>query len=154
MRTHQTGAISGPGVIAKILHNHLAGDPKMAMIFGQPPRLYDYPPEDPVYPYLSYGTVRSEDRGGDETELIAHSVTLHVWSRYSGRAEILELLRQLSDSLDGIDESQDTHRIVILNTIYTDVFRARDNRTQHGLIRLSITTETLPPEHLSEEIAP
>ena len=139
----QTRAIGGPALIAQILHNHLAADPDMSLIFGSPPRLYDFAPEDPIYPYLSYGTVRSEDRGGDEAKLLAHSVTLHVWSRYSGRAEILDLLSQISVSLETMDAAQGDHQIVSVNTLYTDVFRARDTRTQHGLIRLSIITETL-----------
>jgi len=68
-------AAKGPAIIAAILHNFLEQDPIVAAIFGTPPRLYDYAPEDPVYPYLTYGTVRSEDRSGDETEILSHTVT-------------------------------------------------------------------------------
>lgn len=136
-------AAKGPAIIAGILHNFLANDVAINMVFGAPPRLYDYTPEDPVYPYLTYGTVRSEDRSGDGVEILSHTVTLHVWSRYTGRAEILDLLANLSDRLENIPSAQDGHHIAGLNVIYTDVFRARDSRTQHGLIRLSIQTETL-----------
>jgi len=136
-------AAKGPAIIAGILHNFLANDVAINMVFGAPPRLYDYTPEDPVYPYLTYGTVRSEDRSGDGVEILSHTVTLHVWSRYTGRAEILDLLANLSDRLENIPSVQDGHHIAGLNVIYTDVFRARDSRTQHGLIRLSIQTETL-----------
>lgn len=139
-------AAKGPGIISAILHDYLSSDMTIETIFGNPPRLYDYAPEDPVYPYLSYGTVRSEDRSGDDIEIISHTVTLHVWSRYSGRAEIVDLLTTLSERLDVIPKAQGEYRIIGLNILYTDVFRARDNRTQHGLIRLSIQTETLVME--------
>ena len=139
-------AAKGPAIIAAILHNFLEQDPIVAAIFGTPPRLYDYAPEDPVYPYLTYGTVRSEDRSGDETEILSHTVTLHVWSRYSGRAEILDLLSNLSDRPENLPKNQGDYHIAGLNVLYTDVFRARDNRTQHGLIRLSVQTETLMME--------
>jgi len=136
-------AAKGPAIIAAILHDFLASDPVIAAIFGTPPRLYDYAPEDPVYPYLTYGTVRSEDRSADAVEILSHTVTLHIWSRYSGRAEILDLLTSLSGRLENIPQAQADHHITGLNVLYTDVFRARDNRTQHGLIRLSVQTETL-----------
>ena len=139
-------AAKGPAIIATILHNFLAGDLVISSIFGTPPRLYDYTPEDPIYPYLTYGTVRSEDRSGDETEILSHTVTLHIWSRYSGRAEILDLLTSLSERLEAIPREQGGHHITGLNVLYTDVFRARDNRTQHGLIRLSVQTQTLMME--------
>ena len=139
-------AAKGPAIIAAILHDFLANDPDIRSIFGQPPRLYDYAPEDPVFPYLTYGTVRSEDRSGDDVEILSHTVTLHVWSRYTGRAEILDLLMNLSDRLEAIPADQGSYHIAGLNVLYTDVFRARDNRTQHGLIRLSVQTETLTME--------
>jgi hypothetical protein len=58
----------------------------------------------------------------------------------------LDLLTTLSNRLEVIPKAQGDYRIVGLNILYTDVFRARDNRTQHGLIRLSIQTETLVME--------
>jgi len=139
-------AAKGPAIISAILHDYLSADIPIGSIFGTPPRLYDYAPEDPIYPYLTYGTIRSEDRSGDDVEILSHTVTLHVWSRYSGRAEILDLLTSLSARLESIPKAQGDYRIVGLNNLYTDVFRARDNRTQHGLIRLSIQTETLQLE--------
>ncbi|MEP6342526.1 MAG: DUF3168 domain-containing protein [Maricaulaceae bacterium] len=132
----------GPAIIANILHQYFSQDPLVVSLFGNPPRIYDYTPEDPVYPYMTYGTVRSEDRSADEVEILSHTVTLHLWSRYSGRAEVLDLLSTLSDRLDAIPNQQGDHKIIGLNVLYVDVFRARDNRTQHGLIRLSVQTET------------
>ncbi len=139
-------AAKGPAIISAILHDYLSQDSVIEDVFGSPARLYDYAPEDPIYPYLSYGTVRSEDRSGDDIEILSHTVTLHIWSRYSGRAEIVDLLASLSDRLEAIPKTQGDHRIAGLNILYTDVFRARDNRTQHGLIRLSVQTETLEME--------
>lgn len=133
----------GPAIIANILHQFFTQDPIVKNLFGTPPRIYDYTPEDPVYPYMTYGTVRSEDRSADEAEILSHTVTLHLWSRYSGRAEVLDLLATLSERFDAISADQGDYKINGLNVLYVDVFRARDNRTQHGLIRLSVQTETL-----------
>ena len=136
----------GPSVIANILHQYLSQDAIVMSLFGSPPRIYDFTPEDPVYPYMTYGTVRSEDRSADEVEILSHTVTLHLWSRYSGRAEVLDLLATFSDRLERLPAQQIDHKIIGLNVLYVDVFRARDNRTQHGLIRLSVQTETLVME--------
>lgn len=136
----------GPAIIANIFHQYFSQDPVVMSLFGDPLRIYDYTPEDPVYPYMTYGTVRSEDRSADEVEILSHTVTLHIWSRYTGRAEVLDLLAILSERLDTIPAQQGDHNISSLNVLYVDVFRARDNRTQHGLIRLSVQTETLITE--------
>jgi len=78
--------------VARALHNVLASDIRVQNALGLPPRLYDDPPEDPIFPYLTYGPIRSEDNSADGARLTVHLITLHLWSRYSGRAEALELM--------------------------------------------------------------
>ena len=51
--------------VAKAVHNRLSTDVGILSILGDPARLYDSAPEDPVFPYLTYGPMRSEDEGGD-----------------------------------------------------------------------------------------
>lgn len=114
------------------LHAALANDLAVTAALGDPIRAFDDTPDDPVYPYLTYGQARSEDTSGDAAPQSTHQTTLHLWSRYSGRAEVLGLLRLISDTIrEGVP-----HTVVPL---YTDVFRAPDGRTFHGLLRLSVT---------------
>jgi len=109
---------------------------------GEAVRLYDTAPEDPVYPYLTYGAMRSEDIGADDTPLSAHRMTLHVWSRYAGRAEVLSLLSTVSAALQASVLSATGHISVrSAGPVYSDVLRAADGRTHHGLARLAITTQ-------------
>ena len=75
--------------LAKAIHSTLSANIAVQSLLGDTPRLYDSAPEDPVYPYLTYGPMRSEDIGGDDSPLTAHIMTLHIWSRYRGRAEIM-----------------------------------------------------------------
>jgi hypothetical protein len=109
---------------------------------GTPPRLYDAAPEDPIFPYLTYGAMRSEDIGADDTPMAVHQMTLHVWSRYSGRAEVLGLLTRVGAALKA-ERLSDTGHIAVrsANPVYSDVLRAADGRTQHGLLRISFTTQ-------------
>ena len=125
------------------IHATLSASPQITAVLGDPPRAYDEVPEAPTYPYLSYGAIRSEDRSGDgESMRISHQISLHIWSRYSGRAETLDLMGRVQTVLeDGLP-----HAVVPL---YADVFAAGRGgqltpNTRHGLLRLSIITETNP----------
>ena len=132
--------------LAKAVHAVLRDNPAVRFALGgttdAPPRLYDAAPEDPVYPYLTYGSLRSEDIGADDTPLASHKMTLHLWSRYMGRAEVLSLLSQSSHALqaDTLTAAGDIE-IRSATAIYSDVLRAPDGRTQHGLLRLSFITQ-------------
>lgn len=58
-----------PGRVAKAIHNRLSTDLGVQAELGDPPRLYDSAPEDPIFPYLTYGDMKSEDEGGDGVSL-------------------------------------------------------------------------------------
>ena len=135
--------------LAKAVHAVLRDNPAVRFALGgaidAPPRLYDAAPEDPVYPYLTYGALRSEDIVADATPLASHQMTLHLWSRYTGRAEVLGLLSQVTHALQAETLSAASEGISIRSAvaIYSDVLRAPDGRTQHGLLRLSFTTQPI-----------
>lgn len=127
--------------LAKAIHAALSADITVQSILGTPARLYDHPPKDPIYPYLSYGPMRSEDIGGDDSPMTAHSLTLHLWSRYSGRAETLSGLSAISGALEVENISLNTANLISSHIFFTDNFRAPDGRTLHGIIRLQVTTQ-------------
>lgn len=133
--------------IAKAVHQSLTQNTVIQDSLGVPPRLYDNAPEDPVFPYLTYGPMRSEDIGGDDVPLFSHQMTLHLWSRYQGRSEILTLMEVLKTALGDqsvLEDEMTTENLVSASVLFTDILRASDGRTHHGLLRLSILTETLP----------
>ena len=128
--------------IARALQIALSTDSDVRSVLGDVPRLYDYLPEDPLFPYLTYGPMRTVDIGGDEAALHSHILTLHVWSRYGGRAEAINILRAVSQVvLTRAFELGDIH-LIRRHILYSDILRAPDGRTLHGLLRLSITTDS------------
>lgn len=129
--------------VAKAIHIALSNDVTVQNLLGDPARLYDHPPEDPIYPYLSYGPTRSEDVGGDLTPMITHSLTLHLWSRYGGREEILQCLSAVAEVLESTTLSLVDAHLVSANIVFSDHFRAPDGRTLHGLLRLNVTTQPI-----------
>ena len=128
--------------IAQTLHNLLSGDVAVQAILGAPARLYDNPPEDPIFPYLTYGPMRSSDIGGDEADIQTHTLTLHLWSRYGGRAEVIDAISAVVSALKQHQSSRDDPiQIVRSQVLYTDIFRDPDGQTLHGLIRFLLTTD-------------
>ncbi len=132
-------------VLAKAIHSALSGDVSIQSLLGTPPRLYDHAPEDPVFPYLSYGDMRCEAIGGDDVSLEQHTLSLHIWSRYGGRAEIMHLLDAITqrlspDVLVAIPVGV-TDWLVSANIVFTDIFKAPDGQTLHGVVRFTALTQ-------------
>ena len=127
--------------VSKAIHALLSEDLGVQAALGTPPRLYDNPPEDPVFPYLTYGLMRSEDISADGAVMSAHTLTLHIWSRYGGRAQVMEVLAAVTSALQSGELSLPDINLARAQVSYTDIFRAPDGLTLHGLIRFSLTTD-------------
>jgi len=104
-------------------------------------RFYDDPPPDVIFPYLTIGRVESKPVDASERDALEHGVTLHVWSRYGGRAEALEIIAALRACLHNAALDIAGRRLVLLFVVFTDVFRSGDGRTTHGVVRLRAITE-------------
>ncbi len=104
-------------------------------------RFYDDPPPDATFPYLTIGRVESKPLDASEREALEHGVTLHVWSRYGGRAEALDVIGALRGCLHNAALDIADRRLVLLFVTFTDVFRSGDGRTTHGVLRLRAITE-------------
>lgn len=105
-------------------------------------RFYDDPPPDVMFPYLTLGRVETKPVDASERDALEHGVTLHVWSRYGGRAEALEVIAALRACLHNAALDVAGRRLVLLFVVFTDVFRSGDGRTTHGVVRLRAITES------------
>ena len=130
--------------IARALQMVLSTDEGVQAVLGNPPRLYDNPPEDPIFPYLTYGPMRTQDISGDEAVLKSHTLSLDIWSRYGGRAEALTILQAVYGAIEkGTFDLGGAH-LVRKQILNTDIFRAPDGQTLRGLMRLSLITDNTP----------
>lgn len=110
-------------------------------LLGDPARVYDDPPPDVLFPYVTLGRVESrpaDSSGGEATE---HAITLHAWSRYGGRAEALDVIATLRTALHNAPLAVEGRRLILLFAQFADVFRSGDGRTTHGVLRLRAVTE-------------
>lgn len=104
-------------------------------------RFYDEPPPDLTFPYVTIGRFESKPIDVSDREALEHGVTLHVWSRYGGRAEALEVIGALRGCLHNAALNVADRRLVLLFATFADVFRSGDGRTTHGVLRLKAITE-------------
>jgi len=110
---------------------------------GDPARIYDDPPPDVAFPYVTVGRVESRPADAADSAALEHGLTLHVWSRYGGRAEALACVAALRGALHNAPLAIEGRRLVLLFAQFADVFRSGDGRTTHGVLRLRAITEPL-----------
>lgn len=127
--------------LAAAIHAAVASDEVVQAWLGDPARVYDAPPQDAVFPYLTLGRVESRAADASGADALEHAVTLHVWSRYGGRAEALEIIGALRSALHNASLAIEARRLVFVLVTFTDIFRSGDGRTTHGVVRLRAITE-------------
>lgn len=104
-------------------------------------RVYDDPPPGVTFPYITIGRIESKPLDASAREALEHGLTLHVWSRYGGRAEALEVIAALRGCLHNAGLNVADRRLVLLFAQFADVFRSGDGITTHGVLRLKAITE-------------
>lgn len=133
--------MSAERALAAAIRAAAMADAGVQAVLGDPARFYDDPPADPVFPYVTLG--RAEARASDaaDTQALEHVLTLHVWSRYGGRAEALNVIGALRAALHDAPLDVEGRKLILLLVVFTDVFRSGDGRTTHGVVRLRALTE-------------
>ncbi|MGE3142550.1 MAG: DUF3168 domain-containing protein [Hyphomonadaceae bacterium] len=131
--------MSAERALAAALRAAALADGGVAALIGD--RFHDEPPPEAVFPYATLGRVEARAADAADASAIEHVVTLHVWSRYGGRAEAIDCIAALRAALHDAPLAIAGRRLVLLLATYADVFRAGDGRTTHGVLRLRAITE-------------
>jgi hypothetical protein len=119
---------------------HLKADAGMKALIGDPPRVYDGPSREKVFPFVSYDDAR-------ETPLTAapghveHDIRLSVHSRYEGRREAKEIATAIVSTLNDAALGVAGRRLVSLRAVYSDVFHRQETDAHQGVIRFRAVTE-------------
>lgn len=133
--------MSADRALAAGLRSAAMADGGVKALLGDPARVYDEPPPEVVFPYVTLGRVESRPIDTASAPAIEHVVTLHVWSRYGGRAETLDIIGALRAALHDTSISVTGRRVVFVFAWFADVFRSGDGQTTHGILRLRAVTE-------------
>ena len=133
--------MSAERALAGAVRTALMADAGVGALLGNPARVYDDAPEGAVFPYATIGRVESRPIDAASTPGVEHALTLHVWSRYGGRAETLDAISAMRGALHDSALDLGAYRLVLLFAQFADVFRSGDGVTTHGVLRLRAVTE-------------
>lgn len=122
------------------IHDALATDAPLTALLGGA-RVYDEPPPNPAFPYVTLGEARISDFSTGTEPGEEHQLTLHAWSRQGGHNEAHLIAGALLQALDDAPLTLDDHRLVNFRFALADVRREADGRTYHALVRFRAVTE-------------
>ena len=123
------------------VHAALIADARVAAALGGA-KVYDEPPRNAVFPYVTLGDARILDAAADDGPTQEHLLTLHAWSQQGGHKEAHVIAGALLQALDDVPLSPAGCRLVNLRFTVADIRREADGRTYHALVRFRAVTET------------
>lgn len=123
------------------IHDALIADDGLAAALGGA-RVYDEPPRNAAFPYVTLGDARIVDASVDDGPTQEHILTLHAWSRQGGHKEAHIITGALLQALDDAPLSPEGVRLVNLRFAIADIRREADGRTYHALVRFRAVTES------------
>lgn len=126
--------------LQKALIAHLAGDLRLGPLLGEPPRIWDAPPDGAALPYLLIGRSESRpvaaDGGGVE-----HALTLTAVSQFRGTEEAKAILAAVRSSLSDAAPAADGVRTISLRLTFADVYPAPGGLRTFAVLRVRAVTE-------------
>lgn len=129
--------------LSRALLAALKADPDVQGAFGTPARLFDDESRSAPYPFAVLERHETEPSGASGVDGQIQRITLAVYSRRGGRSEAKALLGIVRAAAERAQPVLIGQRIVLLQTVYSDVLRSPDLRRFRGLIRLKIITEEI-----------
>lgn len=124
--------------IQRAIYSALTGDGTLTGKVST--RIYDFVPDNIVYPYIFIGDAEYTDQSSHTSDGFEGTFTIHSWARPAtrGRAAVLDimsdvyrLLHEASLSITGFD-------IVSLRYDFSTVLVEDDRVTYHGVTRFKI----------------
>jgi hypothetical protein len=126
----------------KGIYETLKQNPAITGLLGGP-NIYADAPQNANYPYLTFGESVTRDWSSGSEEGLEHILTLHVWSRASGKKETHEIIEAIRDALKGGAVPVDEHRFVNLRHEFSEARQDPDGETYHGIVRYRAVSEPL-----------
>lgn len=103
--------------------------------------VYDAVPEHSAYPYITIDASIADDARFLSDRLDQRFVYLNVWSEVKGQQQVLEIMGEIDDLLDGQKLTLDTGTVVGLTVQRKTTQRDADTVTYMGTVTLNIWTQ-------------
>lgn len=121
---------------------HLKADAALKTLIGDPPRVFDGPSREKVFPFVSYDETRESALTAAPGH-VEHDIRLSVHSRYEGRREAKEIASAIVSALNEAPLSVAGRQLVSLRAVYSDVFHRTDADAHQGVLRFRAVTEAV-----------
>jgi len=118
--------------LQKSIFNALDGDSTLQNLVTD---VYDFVPENTVFPYVKVGEETSIDNGTKTLQGNEHTLVIHSFSRYRGSKEVKEIMSRIYALLHESSLSVSGASLVNLRFEFSDVIKENDGFTSHGLQR-------------------
>lgn len=82
--------------LQQAVYTRLSSDADLAALAG----VYDEPPEDVPHPYVTVGESTETPMDAHDRRGVDITITLHIWSRYRGFRQALDILAALDRLMD------------------------------------------------------
>lgn len=128
------------GALVKAMVAYLKGDAGVRAVLGDPARVWDQPPQAPVFPHLLIGRIESRPVGAEGCG-IEHVMTLTCVSKFGGAEEARAVVAAVRAALLDAALEADGVRTVSVRVTFSDVFRSPDLRRTWAFIRVRAVTE-------------
>lgn len=126
--------------LQKALIAHLRADSTVQALLGEPARIHDAAPAEPIFPHLLIGRSESRsvaaDGGGME-----HALTLTAVSRFRGSEEAKAVLAAVRLRLAEAELEADGVRTISLRVVFADVYPSADGARIFAVLRVRAVTE-------------
>lgn len=132
--------MSASAELQKFIYDVLVADAGVGAIVGD--RIYDHPPEDATFPFLSFGA--SDYVITDDECIVGREETLQVdcWTRDQGRKRpCRELVDAVKAALHEADGVFTTNALVEIRVTAARVFDDPDGLTAHGVVTVTAMVE-------------
>jgi hypothetical protein len=122
------------------VHARLSGDAALGGVLGGA-KVYDEVPGAAAPPYVVLGQMTTKNRGTVDEPSEEHQLTLEVWSRQGGLAEVLRAAEHVVTALDGAPPALDGYRLANFAWLETDARRSPTGRYRSAALKFRALTE-------------
>jgi len=119
----------------------LAASPDLSALTGGSARVFDFVPPGTPYPYVTFGQSVERDWSTGTEDGREHTLTLQVWSRASGRAEVYSGAAIIRGLLHLAKLPLAGFNLVSLRYQFSEARREPDGETFRSIVRFRAVTE-------------
>ena len=121
----------------------LNADSGLAVLLGNPARIYDHAPPASAFPYLVLGEATGIPFDAKTENGMEQTLTLHTWSRTRGLKETKEVMAAVTNALDDQSLSVSGHTLLLLRFEFGTTSLENDGLTRHGVQRFRAITQVI-----------